>query len=87
MSYTELSDGREHQIGLYQGANMGLLKTVFEVNLGLFGGSGSHAPKEKTLILFVIRDHVGATPMANLTGTLKADMEKIWASLSKVSLD
>lgn len=30
----------EHQIGLYQGANMGLLKTVFEVNLGLFGGGG-----------------------------------------------
>ena len=22
---------------MYQGANMGLLKTVFEVNLGLFG--------------------------------------------------
>ena len=27
----------EHQVGLYQGANMGLLRTVFEVNLGLFG--------------------------------------------------
>jgi hypothetical protein len=27
----------EHQIGLYQGANMGFLRTVFEVNLGLFG--------------------------------------------------
>jgi hypothetical protein len=27
----------EQQVGLYQGANMGLLKTVFEVNLGLFG--------------------------------------------------
>ena len=27
----------EHQVGLYQGANMGLLKTVLEVNLGLFG--------------------------------------------------
>lgn len=26
----------EHQIGLYQGANLGLLKTVFEVNLQLF---------------------------------------------------
>ncbi|KAE8222459.1 hypothetical protein CF319_g4343 [Tilletia indica] len=25
----------EHQVGLYQGANMGLLKTVFEVNLGI----------------------------------------------------
>lgn len=26
----------EHQVGLFQGANMGLLKTVFEVNLQLF---------------------------------------------------
>lgn len=26
----------EHQVGLYHGANMGLLKTVFEVNLQLF---------------------------------------------------
>lgn len=26
----------EHQVGLYQGANMGLLKTVFDVNLQLF---------------------------------------------------
>ncbi|KAG1879752.1 root hair defective 3 GTP-binding protein-domain-containing protein [Suillus subluteus] len=26
----------EHQVDLYQGANMGLLKTVFEVNLGAF---------------------------------------------------
>lgn len=26
----------EHQVGLYQGANMGLLKTVFEVDLALF---------------------------------------------------
>jgi len=37
---TLTSYSREHQIGLYQGANMGLLKTVFEVNLGLFGGGG-----------------------------------------------
>ncbi|GFZ46730.1 Hydrolase acting on GTP to facilitate cellular and subcellular movement [Saitozyma sp. JCM 24511] len=76
----------EHQIGLYQGANMGLLRTVFEVNLGLFGGGADNTkpkPQEKTLILFVIRDHVGATPMQNLTGTLTQDMEKIWASLSK----
>lgn len=81
----------EHQIGLYQGANMGLLKTVFEVNLGLFGGksgTGASSPSgnalhEKTLLLFVIRDHVGATPMANLTATLTQDMERIWASLSK----
>lgn len=63
---------------------MGLLKTVFEVNLGLFGGDSQKARgKEKTLILFVIRDHVGSTPLANLTTTLTQDMEKIWAGLSK----
>ncbi|KAK3847589.1 MAG: RHD3/Sey1 [Linnemannia gamsii] len=70
----------EHQVGLYNGANMGLLKTVFEVNLQLFGGNRG---KEKTLLLFVIRDHVGATPLANLSNTLKADLESIWRGLSK----
>ncbi|KAI7867302.1 root hair defective 3 GTP-binding protein-domain-containing protein [Mucor mucedo] len=71
----------EHQVGLYQGANMGLLKTVFEVNLTLFQTQKS---KEKTLLLIVIRDHVGSTPLANLARTLQADLEKIWAGLSKV---
>lgn len=70
----------EHQVGLYNGANMGLLKTVFEVNLQLFGGNRG---KEKTLLLFVIRDHVGATPLANLSNTLRADLERIWHGLSK----
>ncbi|CAO3615002.1 unnamed protein product [Mucor fragilis] len=70
----------EHQVGLYQGANMGLLKTVFEVNLQLFQNQKS---KEKTLLLIVIRDFVGATPLENLAKTLKADLEKIWESLSK----
>ncbi|KAG0165182.1 Dynamin-like GTPase that mediates homotypic ER fusion [Apophysomyces sp. BC1034] len=70
----------EHQVGLYQGANMGLLKTVFEVNLQLFQNQKS---KEKTLLLIVIRDHVGATPLENLARTLQADLEKIWAGLSK----
>ncbi|RHZ82865.1 hypothetical protein Glove_103g237 [Diversispora epigaea] len=70
----------EHQVGLYQGANMGLLKTVFEVNLQLFQAARSN---EKTLLLFVIRDHVGATPLANLSNTLTADLERIWQSVSK----
>ncbi|KAG0309687.1 Dynamin-like GTPase that mediates homotypic ER fusion [Dissophora globulifera] len=70
----------EHQVGLYNGANMGLLKTVFEVNLQLFGGNRG---KEKTLLLFVIRDHVGATPLSNLSNTLRADLERIWHGLSK----
>ncbi|KAG9064286.1 Dynamin-like GTPase that mediates homotypic ER fusion [Linnemannia hyalina] len=69
----------EHQVGLYNGANMGLLKTVFEVNLQLFGGNRG----EKTLLLFVIRDHVGSTPLANLSNTLMADLDRIWQGLSK----
>ncbi|CAG8517607.1 13891_t:CDS:10 [Racocetra persica] len=72
----------EHQVGLYQGANMGLLKTVFEVNLQLFQAARGKE-KEKTLLLFVIRDHVGATPLANLSNTLTADLERIWDGVSK----
>ncbi|KIK63215.1 hypothetical protein GYMLUDRAFT_242260 [Collybiopsis luxurians FD-317 M1] len=73
----------EHQVGLYQGANMGLLKTVFEVNLGLFGKKAQDGTSGRTLLLFVIRDHIGTTPLANLQATLTADMHKIWESLSK----
>ena len=38
---------------------------------------------QKTLLLFVIRDHVGSTPLSNLAQTLSADLNKIWDSLSK----
>ncbi|KAK9480579.1 RHD3/Sey1 [Lipomyces japonicus] len=68
----------EHQVGLYQGANMGLLKTVFEVNLNLF-----HKNPNKSLLLFVIRDHIGVTPLEDLAATLTADLTKIWESLAK----
>ena len=57
----------EHQVGLYQGANMGLLKTVFEVNLGLFGkktadgfvhaGASSDAGTNRTSCTVVISEH------------------------------
>ncbi|CAG8703969.1 16197_t:CDS:10, partial [Funneliformis caledonium] len=39
--------------------------------------------KEKTLLLFVIRDHVGTTPLENLSNTLTEDLKKIWDSVSK----
>lgn len=71
----------ENQVGLYQGANMGLLKTVFEVNLTLFQ-AGATKPN-RSLILFVIRDHIGTTPLANLQATVIADLSRIWDSLSK----
>ncbi|PPQ70293.1 hypothetical protein CVT25_014615 [Psilocybe cyanescens] len=73
----------EHQVGLYQGANMGLLKTVFEVNLGLFGKKAKDGTSGRTLLLFVIRDHIGQTPLANLEATLTSDLNAIWEGLSK----
>ncbi|KAG6874499.1 Dynamin-like GTPase that mediates homotypic ER fusion [Termitomyces sp. Mi166 len=73
----------EHQVGLYQGANMGLLKTVFEVNLGLFGKKAQGGTQGRTLLLFVIRDHIGVTPLTNLQATLTADLTRIWESLAK----
>ncbi|KAF2723179.1 root hair defective 3 GTP-binding protein [Polychaeton citri CBS 116435] len=71
----------EHQVGLYQGANMGLLKTVFEVNLQLFLKDAKSVPR--SLLFFVIRDHIGVTPLANLQQTLMQDLERIWSTLSK----
>ena len=71
----------EHQVGLYQGANMGLLKTVFEVNLELFVKGSKNVPR--SLLFFVIRDHIGNTPLANLQNTLMADLQRLWSGITK----
>ncbi|EEB07508.1 GTP binding protein Sey1 [Schizosaccharomyces japonicus yFS275] len=68
----------ENQIGLYQGSNMTLLKTVFEVNLQLF-----HENIERSRLQFVIRDFLGSTSLDNLSETLMTDLNRTWASISK----
>ncbi|MBW0477881.1 hypothetical protein O181_017596 [Austropuccinia psidii MF-1] len=78
----------EHQVGLYQGANMGLLRTVFEVDLALFQANKAKQNKttsgyDKTHLLFVIRDHVGTTPLSNLENTITNDLNRIWDALVK----
>ncbi|WFD42397.1 Dynamin-like GTPase that mediates homotypic ER fusion [Malassezia psittaci] len=77
----------ENQVGLYQGANMGLLKTVLDVNLSLFqsGRARAGAAHDKTLLLFVIRDYLCTTPLENLETVVHKDLDRIWASLSKPS--
>ncbi|PVV05039.1 hypothetical protein BB560_000449 [Smittium megazygosporum] len=69
----------ENMVGLYNGANMGLLKTVFEVNLLLFGRNR----EAKTLLYFVIRDHVSPTSTEILGSVVSKDLERIWSELSK----
>ncbi|CAM6031456.1 unnamed protein product, partial [Sphagnum compactum] len=71
----------EYTIGLYNGANMSLLKTVFEANLQLFQKKGYISPK--TMLLFVIRDYIGKTPLDNLCEIIKNDLNSIWKALSK----
>ncbi|AMD20121.1 HCL030Wp [Eremothecium sinecaudum] len=70
----------EQQVGLYQGNNMGLLKTVFEVNLSLFGHKKD---KQKIGLLFVIRDFTGFTPISSLSETLTAELDGMWSELNK----
>ena len=61
---------------------MGLLKTVFEVNLTLFQNASTKPNRSR--ILFVIRDHIGTTPLANLQATVVANLGKVSReSLSK----
>jgi hypothetical protein len=69
----------EHAVGLYNGANMSLLRTVMEVNLQLFQKDAD----SRTLLLFVLRDATGVAPLESLADTLKTDLEKIWGSISK----
>ncbi len=75
---------------------MGLLKTVFEVNLQLFLKTTSTImslpfPTVNSLTffshsstslapLFVSRDHIGTTPLSNLRPTLLADLTRIWST-------
>ena len=37
----------------------------------------------RSLLFFVIRDHLGTTPLSNLRQTLLSDLSRIWSSLSK----
>ncbi|ORY84224.1 protein SEY1 [Protomyces lactucae-debilis] len=71
----------ETQVGLYNGANMGLLKTVFEVNLQTF--QKNQKQRGRSLLLFVLRDHLGTTPLDSLANTIKADLSKMWDALAK----
>ena len=47
--------------------------------------NADNSTKERALLLFVIRDHIGTTPLSNLEDTIKKDLSNIWKSLSKPS--
>ena len=69
----------EHSVGIYNGANMALLKTVLEVNLELFARKDA----AKTCLFFVIRDFLGKTSAQSLASSIVKDLERLWSSLAK----
>eukprot|EP01105_Mastigella_eilhardi_P007232 TRINITY_DN18739_c0_g1_i1.p1 TRINITY_DN18739_c0_g1~~TRINITY_DN18739_c0_g1_i1.p1 ORF type:complete len:873 (-),score=304.54 TRINITY_DN18739_c0_g1_i1:71-2659(-) len=67
-------------IGRYNAANLSLLRAVFELNLQLF----QRAESPKTLILFIVRDHVSnTTPLEELQKILMRDLEELWTHITK----
>ncbi|RKP07437.1 RHD3/Sey1, partial [Thamnocephalis sphaerospora] len=74
----------ETTIGLYGGANIELLKAVFEANLRLSQGK-EQVPAQacKTLLLFVVRDFTGQTPLVHHEDKLRKNMTKIWDNMIK----
>jgi hypothetical protein len=43
----------------------------------------AHRTIPKSLLFFVIRDHIGTTPLKNLQNTLVQDLNKLWSTISK----
>ncbi|KAH3767130.1 GTP-binding protein [Pelomyxa schiedti] len=65
-------------IGRYQASNFGLLRTVFELDLQLF----QRETGTKTLVIFVIRDHV-ETPFESLVADIRSALMTTWEKISK----
>ena len=52
---------------------------LWAVNKVLIGNRSN----PRSLLFFVIRDHLGTTPLANLRNTLMQDLSRIWSGLNK----
>jgi GTPase Era involved in 16S rRNA processing len=74
-----------NDIGRFQAANMGLLKTIFEMNLQLIKENQQELRSSKTLLLFIIRDYIN-TPVDKLKTTLLSDLDKLWQGITKLDV-
>ena len=53
--------------------------------LSVFGLLSAVRSVPRSMLFFVIRDHLGHTPLENLRSTVLQDLQRIWTSLSKPS--
>ncbi|RKP07125.1 RHD3/Sey1, partial [Thamnocephalis sphaerospora] len=69
----------ETMINLQNGANVDLLRTVFEAHLRLFKNSENR----KTQLLFVIRDYTKRVSLDSHQSSFQKTMDGIWSGISK----
>ena len=73
-----------HEVGRFNAANLPLIRTVLEVHLKLLDHSGGAAPQaSKPLLLFLLRDCDGETPVEQLQADVVRDIEKLWCDAHK----
>mmetsp|Transcript_47841 Transcript_47841/g.116488 ORF Transcript_47841/g.116488 Transcript_47841/m.116488 type:complete len:771 (+) Transcript_47841:208-2520(+) len=71
-----------HEVGRFNAANLPLLKTVFEVHLRLLRDE-KEGDRARPLLLFILRDCDGSTPVEALQETIVTDLNKIWKDMAK----
>lgn len=84
----------EKEVGRFSAANIPLLKTIFDAHLKLlqdrekwashWPGLGSHRRVAKVVLMFVVRDCDGSTPVELLRKTLMSDLDRVWLEIVKV---
>ena len=70
------------EVGRFNGGNLSLLRTVFEVNLQLFSHD-SNLEKERPTLLFVMRDHSKPAYFAKDCDRVRDSIDKIWSTITK----
>ena len=77
----------ENTVGLYHGANMGLMRMVLEIYYEIFIEKHKDDPIRKKTLLFVIRDYTNSTPVEEMRSILYSDIATIWSNLTDKNVD
>ena len=77
----------ENAVGLYHGANMGLMRMCLEIYYEIFIEKHLDEPIRKKTLLFVVRDYTSTTPVEEMRAILYHDISKIWEELTDRHVD
>eukprot|EP00835_Amoeboradix_gromovi_P001464 NODE_67_length_23829_cov_0.557059.p3 type:complete len:456 gc:universal NODE_67_length_23829_cov_0.557059:2325-3692(+) len=77
----------ENSVGLYHGANMGLMRMVLEIYYEIFIEHHQNEKIKKKTLLFVVRDYTNTTPVEEMRNILYNDIATIWSNLTDKNVD